>query len=408
VPRPRNPVPSYRLHKSSGQAVVTLRSPDGRRKDVMLGRFDSPESKAEYARIIAEWQTSGGAAAGRDAGPGQSLTVNEMLLAYLRHVDRYYVHPDGTPTGEGVCIRSSLKPVRTLYGHTPAMEFGPLALKAVRRSMIDADLARTVVNARVNRVRRAFKWAASEELIPFTAYQSLTTVRGLGAGRGEARETEPVKPVDPAEVERILPFLPPAPAAMVRLQMLTGMRPGEIVRLKRSDVDRSGPVWTYTPKAHKTAYRGRTRTVFMGPKAQAVLAPWLAKAGDGPVFSPERERDERYARLRAARRTKVQPSQASRKRPGAVRLPADRYTVGSYGRAVVRAVEKANQSAGPDVTPVPPWRPNRIRHTFGTNIRRRFGLEAAQVLLGHARADVTQVYAERDTTLAERVAAEAG
>lgn len=57
--------------------------------------------------------------------------------------------------------------LRQLYGFTRAAEFGPLALKTVRKAMADAGLSRGVCNARVNRVRRAFKWAASEELIPF-------------------------------------------------------------------------------------------------------------------------------------------------------------------------------------------------------------------------------------------------
>jgi hypothetical protein len=35
-------------------------------------------------------------------------------------------------------------------------------------------------------------------------------------------------------------------------------------------------------------------------------------------------------------------------------------------------------------------------------------LEAAQVVLGHPKADVTQVYAERDLALAEKVAREVG
>jgi site-specific recombinase XerC len=57
---------------------------------------------------------------------------------------------------------------------------------------------------------------------------------------------------------------------------------------------------------------------------------------------------------------------------------------------------------------LPTWHPNQLRHSFATEARRRFGLEAAQVSLGHAAADVTQVYAERDLTLAARVAAEIG
>ena len=54
------------------------------------------------------------------------------------------------------------------------------------------------------------------------------------------------------------------------------------------------------------------------------------------------------------------------------------------------------------------WAPNQLRHSFATKVRKYHGLEAAQVLLGHAKADITQVYAERDAALAVRVAAEIG
>ena len=405
MPRPRNPVPSYRLHKSSGLAVVTIPLTDGRRRDVLLGPYDSPESKAEYARVVSEWQTSGGRSAGTATAAG-SLSVNDLLLAYLAHAARYYVDPDGNPTAEAVRMRDALKPVRKLYGHTPAAAFGPLALKSVRKAMADADLARTVCNARTNRIRRAWKWAASEELIPFASYQALTTVRGFVRGRGDAKETEPVRPVDPADVDRTTPFMPPAVAAMVRLQLVTGMRPGELCRLRAADIDRTGPVWGYSPKAHKTAYRGRVRTVFIGPQGQAVLAPLLAKAGTGYVFCPRREREERFARMRAGRASPVQPSQVSRKKPQAAKLPGERYTTDSYGQAVATAVEKHN-AAHPDA-PLAPWRPNRIRHTFATEVRKRFGLEAAGASLGHAKMSVTEIYAEKDLTLALKVAAEAG
>ena len=53
---------------------------------------------------------------------------------------------------------------------------------------------------------------------------------------------------------------------------------------------------------------------------------------------------------------------------------------------------------------LPKWSPNRLRHTAATEIRRTFGLEAAQVALGHSQADVTQIYAEKDLTLAAEVA----
>jgi hypothetical protein len=54
------------------------------------------------------------------------------------------------------------------------------------------------------------------------------------------------------------------------------------------------------------------------------------------------------------------------------------------------------------------WHPNQLRHSFATRVRKHHGLEAAQVLLGHSRADVTQVYAERNDELAAKVAAKIG
>src|SRR5262245_16623826 len=130
MPRTNRP-PSYRLHKATGQAVVTL---DGR--DHYLGPHDTPESRAEYDRLIAEWLQHGRSLR-RSAGPGPA--VSEVILAYMKYADRYYVK-DGAPTSEPTNIKHSLKFLRGPYGHTPAADFGPLALKSVRRAMIDAGL----------------------------------------------------------------------------------------------------------------------------------------------------------------------------------------------------------------------------------------------------------------------------
>jgi hypothetical protein len=79
--------PSYRLHKPSGQAVVTL---DGH--DVYLGKHDTPESKAEYDRQIAEWLANGRRLPSQHGEQTSSdLSINELLLAYYRHVEGYYV-----------------------------------------------------------------------------------------------------------------------------------------------------------------------------------------------------------------------------------------------------------------------------------------------------------------------------
>src|SRR5947209_2875687 len=86
--------PSYRLHKPTGQAVVTLNG-----HDVYLGRHGSPASRAEYDRLIAEWLLSGRQFAPAGAGGSSDLTVSELILAYLKHCDGYY-RKDDAPTTE--------------------------------------------------------------------------------------------------------------------------------------------------------------------------------------------------------------------------------------------------------------------------------------------------------------------
>jgi site-specific recombinase XerC len=109
------------------------------------------------------------------------------------------------------------------------------------------------------------------------------------------------------------------------------------------------------------------------------------------------------------------PSQARRKRKATPKRPKrDRYDTSSYHHAVARACDLADRAevdrlardAGMvpvDERAIPRWHPNRLRHSFATNARRDHGLEAAQILLGHAKADVTQVYAERDREAAAAV-----
>ena len=54
------------------------------------------------------------------------------------------------------------------------------------------------------------------------------------------------------------------------------------------------------------------------------------------------------------------------------------------------------------------WSPNQLRHTRATRIREKYGLEAAATVLGHSDPRVTEIYAERDFGMAERIMLEVG
>jgi site-specific recombinase XerD len=421
----KRPLPSYRLHKQSGQAIVTLPDGLGGRRDVLLGKYDTPESRAEYARVIAEWETGG-----RRTAParvtGQEFTVNEVMLAYVRFAGEYYRHPDGRPTSEFNNIKLALRPLKELYGHTPVAAFDALALEAVRGRMVAAGRCRNRVNKDVARVKRLFRWAASKKLVSASVYQELQTVQGLRAGRSAAKDTAPVKPVADAVVEATLPHLSRQVAAMVRLQRLTGMRPGEVTVLRGIDLEMSGPVWLYRPGsdkgkhgAHKNAYRGQDRVVPIGPRGQEVLRPWLRLNLEEYLFQPREARAWWDAERRRKRKTPMTPSQAARRpKRNPKRRPGERYTGCTYPQAVAKAVLAANTARACEPckrlrpeercsacrsAAVPHWYPNQLRHAKATEIRREAGLDAARVVLGHRSPQITEVYAEIDVNKAAEV-----
>src|SRR6516165_2009504 len=216
---PRVPtIPAYRLHKQSGQAVVTLPDGLGRRRDVLLGKYGSPESRKEYARVLAEWEANGRRLPQPVAT--SDITVNELVLAYWRHAIDYYGWAQDPKRGDKVSLRDALRVARKLYGRTFAKDFGPLALKACRARMIRKDWARTYINAQVDRLRRMFRWAAEEELLPGSVYDNLAKVASLRKGKCKARESDKVRPVPDSTVDATLPFLHPVPRVMAQLQRL--------------------------------------------------------------------------------------------------------------------------------------------------------------------------------------------
>jgi integrase len=361
--------------------------------------YGSEESHREYKRVVAEVSS-----APAQAVPASGeITVDELLVAFMEHARRHYRRSDGSLTDQVVEFKNALKPVHAIYGHIPAVNFGPLALKTVRQAYIGAGNCRTLINSRVGKIKRVFKWAVENELVPVATYTALATVAGLQEGRTDARESEPVTPVADEIVDATLPHLNRHVAGMVTLQRLTGCRPGEAAAIRQCDIDMTGDVWTYSPPQHKTRHKGKGRTIAIGPKGQELLRSFFTDNPTDYLFSPRRAKEEFNATRAANRKTPFWPSHAKqnakRRKVNPKRTPAEKYTRQAYLTAVVRACDRAQ---------VEHWFPYQLRHSVATTVRKVHGLEAAQVLLGHARANVTETYAQRDASLAAKVAGERG
>ncbi|MFO0871495.1 MAG: site-specific integrase [Pirellulales bacterium] len=422
MPKLLHKLPKYRRHSSRDSAFVVI---EGRRT-YLPGGFNSEQSKAEYRRLCAEW-----VARDRPTTPKPSMaviTVVEVCASFWRYAEVHYVK-NGVPTDELACIRMALRPLNELYGATEASAFGPSKLKAVRERMIADGLARPTINECMAKIRRVFRWAASEELLLASVWQSLATVQGLQRGRTEAREPDLVLPVADDVVAATIPYLTRIVADMVRLQQLSGARPGEVVVLRPGDIDMTGKIWKYSPSGHKMEHRGRGRVIYFGPQAQAILRPYLDREPTAYCFSPREAEEERREAAHKARRTPLHYGNA----PGTNRLrkprkaPGERYDADAYRRAISRACELAfkmpshlrvidkqdvdadeRRTAAAEWRAAHVWSPNQLRHSAATKIRAEFGLEAAQATLGHSTADTTLIYAERSEGVALAVAEKMG
>ncbi len=335
--RPKNSIPSYTFHKPTGQARVRVAG-----RDFYLGPFGSPESRQEYARLLA-LHAGGLDLSGPPPGsPGTQLTVAELLLAFWRFAEGYYVK-NGKVTSELDCYKSAFRPLKKLYGLTAILEFGPLALKAVRTSMVAEGWTRKFINKSVSRIRRVFRWGVSNELVPASLVQALEAVEPLLEGRTEAHDNAPRHSVPKASIDAVRARVKQK-TRDIDLLLATGARPGEILMLTTGMLNRSGEIWVAELHDHKMKHMGTTRRLYFSAAPQTILTRHLKVDPDERLFQ---------------------------------------ITRNTFGKLITDACERAG---------IPKFTPHWLRPTVATRIRATHGIGDAQGLLGHAKPDMTARY----------------
>jgi integrase len=343
---------------------------DGQERTKQFGPWGSDECVRRYQQFQHAW------AAGTTLLPDAAASVADLVLAWLDYCERTY-RKRGRVTSEYHCNRAAMKHLNRLCGAEPAADFTGRKLRAVREAMIAETWSRKTINDHCARIVRAFGWASTESLVPVAVHQSLALVETLAAGRREeVAEAEPVEPVPTSAGLHPTKNRRAVLVAMIRVQLLTGMRPGELLGLTPADVDRSRDPWRYEAvEYNKMLHKNLKRVVFFGPQAREVLAPLLAEcAPDAKVF-----------------------------RFPPWRKKAD-WTPVSH--KIYRArIADACSAAG-----VPVWTPNQLRHNKATELMDAYESDAAVgAALGNSPEVARQVYAHRaGESVARRIAEATG
>lgn len=357
------------------------RHPNGRDRirvrgvDYWLGPTGSQQAKDEYARLVAELAAGAAEPARRPAG---WLTLAEVAERFAKErlpscseKERgHYRHALAALLAGGRAkLRADQLKAGTLASVRAEMLLRPWRRRAPgREGRAVVGWSPAHANRQVTRLRTMWRWAEEHGLAPEGSWAHLRTLRALPPhhpGRAPAR----TRPAGAEELEALLPRVRSgAVRAMLTLQHLTGMRSGELRGMRAGEVDASAEVWVYRPARHKNSWRGQSREVPLGPRARAVLGPWLkGKAAGARVFLT---RDGKP------------------------------YTANAYGLTVSRAAAKVNL----------PWvRPGCFRHGAKQRITREMGLDHARSMLGQKHLGTTNLYGDAvDLTMATGVARRLG
>jgi integrase len=301
--------------------------------------------------------------------PARSVALIELFETFLRYhqnLDR----SDSCAIKQAFQILLEMFPDDQPKPDTSNFKVGYLV--KFQNHLTQIGYARSQVNRLFKSVKRVFSWAGQprfdeetwEKLPPIVSsifVADMNTIKLVKSGK----ENPPRIDVPQEDVELVFPYVPTMIADMLRIQILTGMRPSEVCKMKIGDIKRTkyefadysrlfdGENWIYI-LSHKTeSYIGK-KAVPLGLQEQEILEKYLIGKSDSPVF---------------------------RNRKGSSLSRTD------YGRKIKKAIEKNN---------LPKFVPYQIRHTSLTKTSEEHSRDIARAVAGHTTEAMTARYDHSD------------
>lgn len=274
-------------------------------------------------------------------------TISERVSEYQSYANDYYRKPSGRPTTEAKSIEYTLRHLVSLFGDLEPNNFKPSHLRKLQSHFEDQGWTRQTVNQRIDKVRRFFSWCVEYEYANAMTHYALKNVKQLKKGRCNAPENRDVKAPAWGNIQKVIAKLHHENQAMVRIQMLTGMRSSELCNMQAEDIEVKSDVWIYRPKEHKGDLYN-SKEIVLGKRCQSIIGRRYSQGGY--IF-----------------RTRNHTP----------------YTDNTYRQNVMRGCRRAG---------VDHIFPHQFRHWAATHIFDEYGLSEASELLGHAGEAITLNY----------------
>ena len=383
-------------------------------KQVYLGKWGSDEAQAAYDRFVIDWAKANQLGQEVDPRTSQPLLL-EMICAFIEEFRARPVRSDSDLNTYLLLMRR----IAELFPDYLTDDFRVRDLERLRDSFQSQgfdrrgehrEYTRTYLNKLVNRTKSIFAWGVSKDYVSAETAARLKYLQPLRKGRTTAPEPRERHSVTDSDFSAVSNFLPPYYQDIVELLRITGMRPSELTNMRVGNIDQTpeSKIWKYSPEHHKTESSGAARIISLGKRAQTVLAPHLKnRKPEEFVFTPARAMESLWAEKRDLWKSPLQPSQVRRGKERAKRR-TEKYNPQLKPETIGRMVRKACEKAIENGTLKQAWTPYELRHTAITEIRIKYGAEAAQHFAGHSNLNTQKYYDHSADLTAERIALEVG
>ena len=335
--RPARPFPVLRFHAHSGKWTYYR---DGQRRTLTRDRQES-ERMLRAVVMAADGQT----ASPIMPGEGGHL-LSEIAAIYMREavprLERRSAVRACYVLGVAVDMFGAMPADRFRVREVEQLTARFTATKSTSRKTGKRDgppLSYQYVRKLLAAVRQWIRWSAMRDLV--SAESCAKVCLAVRHAKPESPRRPQAVPVPPADFRATMEKCSPEVRAMATLQLLTGMRTGELLGISLAEIDRSRPMWVYRPARHKNASKGKGRSIYLDAECQALLAPWIDRT---PIFG---------------------------------------LTLSGYDQHLKRAAKRAG---------VTPWRAYANRHARATEAAIESGDEAARLILGHSSKRILSIY----------------
>lgn len=305
--------------------------------------------------------------------PARAVALTELLETYEKY------HPN-TDTSDAYATKQAFRMLLEMFSDDEpkpdTSNFKVGYLVKFQNELIAKNYARSQVNRFFKLVKRVFVWGGASRfdhetwdklppIVSSTFVADLNTIKPIEIGK--CRDNAPRMEVAAEDVEAVFPFVSEIVTDILRIQLLTGMRPSEVCKMRACDIKRTKAEyaeysrlyddenWLYVLDSHKTEKHIGVKAIPLGIEEQKILTKYLEGLNaDSYVFRNSN---------------------------------GNMFSSNEYGRKIKKAIEKND---------LPKFVPYQIRHSALTNISTEHGRDVARAVAGHTTEVMTARYDHSD------------